>query len=108
MQYTKDMFKNTVTQKDSFFFSLLNLNFLATPCGMWILVPWPEIKLTPLAVKAWNINYWIDREVLKDSFIYSTNKMIDKVTKKENVNLKKAEVTILLLKKVTFRSISPN
>lgn len=102
------MLKNTVTQKDSFFFSLLNLNFLATPCGMWILVPWPEVKPTPLAVKAWNLNYWIDREVVKESFIYSTNKMVDKGIKGDNVNLKKAEVTILLLKKVAFRSIYPN
>ena len=75
---------------------------------MWLLVPRPELKPPPLALKAWSLNYWIDREVLKESFIYSTNKMIDKGTKKENVNLKKAEVTILLLKKVTFRSISPN
>ena len=69
---------------------------------------WPEVKPTPLAVKAWNLNYWIDREVLKDSFIYSTNKMVDKGIKRDNVNLKKAEVTILLLKKVAFRSIYPN
>ena len=63
---------------------------------MWILVPWPEIKPTPLTVKAWNLNYWIDREVLKDSFIYSTNQMIDKGIKKDNVNLKKVEVNLII------------
>ena len=63
---------------------------------MWILVPWPEIKPTPPAAKAWNLNYWIDREVLKDSFIYSTNQMIDKGIKKDNVNLKKVEVNLII------------
>ena len=32
-------------------------------CG--ILVPWPGIELSPLAVKAWSPNHWTVREFLK-------------------------------------------
>ena len=65
---------------------------------MWILVPWPQIKPTPPAVKAWNLNYWIDREVLKDSFIYSTNKMIDKGTKERECKPKESRGHNLIIK----------
>ena len=41
----------------------LSLSFLATPCGMWILVSRVGIKLLPSAMDVWNLNHWTSRDV---------------------------------------------
>ena len=32
-------------------------------CGMWDLVPWPQIELVPPAVEGWSLNHWTTRKV---------------------------------------------
>ena len=32
-------------------------------CGMWDLIPWPGIKLRPLAMRVLSLNHWTTREV---------------------------------------------
>ena len=43
-------------------FMCVVLFFLATLCGLWILVPQPGIEPGPLAVKAPSPNHWTTRE----------------------------------------------
>ena len=36
---------------------------LGLSCGMWNLVPWPEIELCPTLLGVWTLNHWTTREV---------------------------------------------
>ena len=41
---------------------LFSSTLLATPHGMWDLVPRSQVKLTPPALEAWSLNPWTTRK----------------------------------------------
>ena len=48
-----------------------NNGFCFWPHGLWMLVPQPDIKPVPLAVKAWSPNHWTASEFPRMMFHYS-------------------------------------
>ena len=45
-------------------------------CGMWDLIPWPGIKLGPLALRAQSLSSWTSREVPVSSLLRVSSKYV--------------------------------